>query len=666
MIDRTRARQARALPANLIALEARTLLDATFTGTDSDGDEYTINLVGEGTLDVLTSGANQTGSISSITASGTELLSRLSISVNKAGGGNGRVVLGGLSADDLESFIAPDVDLESGSITVNTLGTLVLGDILGGGLFGDSADESRSMSITLRRVSTPAQVTASITTGGRISTFTAQEWSGPGTLTAITIGQLSITGGSGSSGAFSPDLELSGFQGVVQTLGRARIAGEVSGTWTISGASGPIEAGLVSNMALTVSGRLDGLRSRLDLTATVIAVSIGFFEAKGVMGGSVNYSGADAKGVGIKSIKAANIVNFTALGDPAAGRIDTLASAGGLTGSVTAPALLTLSAKGNAELALSLTGITGQTSLRRATFGGTLTGTWNITGDVGSISTRGDANTLGIGTNARVNTLSIGGAANDLSVVCDTLGTLSSRAAMSATVDVNGVTSRGRSADTIRSGGAMAITMLDTPGAIGAIQAVTMTGQITGQTLASLRVTGARNVPGDADDLSIRMAGTDSRGTSVGRIDVRGTFLDSGLYVAGNILAASFGRLIGSQVAAGSADLLSELPADLTFLIPNLPEGLGVINSLKVTQKFDLAVTAFTNSIVAARAIGTASVTGRSVDQSTGTPFGFAADFIKALSLRTPAGGSISYKNLTNPEVLFPVGNPSDIRVSVL
>jgi hypothetical protein len=46
--------------------------------------------------------------------------------------------------------------------------------------------------------------------------------------------------------------------------------------------------------------------------------------------------------------------------------------------------------------------------------------------------------------------------------------------------------------------------------------------------------------------------------------------------------------------------------------------------------------------------------------------YGFAADTIKKVTMRTAANNQVSYTNAANPDELFPLGNSNDIRVRVL
>lgn len=652
--------------APFVVLEPRTLLDATFSGTDNDGDTYTVTLQGPGDLDVQTTGADQTGSIASITVTGSSVLSTISISVNKAGAGNGRVALGGLVADDLAALLAPAADLTAGSVSTNSVGTLSLGDVLGGAIISDNADATHVMTMSFRRISTPPNLITSIATVGQIATFSAVEFTGDGAIEAAALGVLTIAGGGGSPGDFDADLTLAGSPGLAQGLGKAKIAGTISGQWTIPAGAGPVEAAALSGAQIVITGPLASLKTRGTLDAQLTAVSFGVIQAVGPLTGSISFSGADAKGIGLKSLKAPSASDLTINGQPAAGRIESIAIAGAVQGSIVAPALGTLSIKGGAALNLSLTGLPGQTTLKRASLGADLVGTWTLTGDAGAISVKGIANGWEYNSLARIGSVSIGGSATNFSLTADTLGALSVKGPLQGVVDLNGQDSKGVTAGSIKVGGAADVQMEDIPGRVGSLTALSITGLISLGTLGTLRTTGSKTDPGDANGLTLLVGGADSKGLSLGRLDVKGSLQDSRVTAVSNIGAVLAGRIIGSVVAAGTTDALTQLPGDLTFLRPNLPATQGVIASVGVRQKFDLGIAAFTSSVIAARILNSVSIAGRAVSLDTGTPFGFAADTIKSISMKTPAGGGVSFKNLANPEVLFPIGSPSDIRIAVL
>lgn len=115
-------------------LEPRALLAATFSGTDVDGDTYTLNLTGPGTMVVTTSGGGTTGFLQSVQTNGTTLGSNLSISVTQSGG-DGRVDLHSLQGSALNILTAPSVDLDAGgAIALAGLKSMTLGDIANGAL----------------------------------------------------------------------------------------------------------------------------------------------------------------------------------------------------------------------------------------------------------------------------------------------------------------------------------------------------------------------------------------------------------------------------------------------------------------------------------------------------------------------------------------------------
>src|SRR4051812_27496908 len=87
--------RSRALRPSAEALESRQLLSRLFTGLDSDGDRWSLRLIGPGQLRVTKQGGAELSSasqIDTIRIAGTDLeRTRLVGRVTRAAGGDGRV-----------------------------------------------------------------------------------------------------------------------------------------------------------------------------------------------------------------------------------------------------------------------------------------------------------------------------------------------------------------------------------------------------------------------------------------------------------------------------------------------------------------------------------------------------------------------------------------------
>ncbi len=100
----------------LEALEPRQLLASTFSGTDVDGDTYVVEVLGNGSAAVTTSGGGTSGFLETVALSGTDLNSTLRITVTQAGGGNGELLLRGLTVGNLGAMNAPKVNADNDAV----------------------------------------------------------------------------------------------------------------------------------------------------------------------------------------------------------------------------------------------------------------------------------------------------------------------------------------------------------------------------------------------------------------------------------------------------------------------------------------------------------------------------------------------------------------------
>lgn len=649
------------------ALEPRAMLDATFNGTDSDGDLYTVTLKGAGTIDVLTTGGGQLGSIDALTISGSDAATKVSISVKRAGGGNGRVSLQTLTASPLDSFAAPSVDVVDGSLAFERVASLVLGDVLGGGSITDSSPDSLDQTAAFRRLSTPGIGNLDVTFGGLVKKFTAVEWTGPGTLRAAGIGELKITGSRSlsSAGHFEAALSLSENARATPLLKKATIAGDITRTWEIIGGAGSISVNNVQADAdLNIDGPLGTLNVKGTLLGDVRAITIGTINVKGAWSSEVSFTGADVRGVGLGTFKVGQSpIGFlnSGMGD---GRVGTLESAGDLTAEISVRALTTLKVKGFANLGLVLSGQAGQPALKSATIGGKARGEWDLAGDLGSLSVGGMSSDFDLSLTGDALSISSKGA------VQGTLGarsfkSITAKTTMLADMIVSGENAQGVSVGSISVGGQALISFTEMTGSVGSVKAGGAQLIMGAERIGSITITGKNGGDGRLANSTIVTTGADSQGLSIGSVGVAGDIEGCTIAAKSDLKSITAKRIIGSNITAGVGGGVPGLPADLGFLDDALPANRGVIGSIKVTQKFDLGVLAFNTTLVAARIINGVSIVGRTGDANSGEIFGFAADTIKKIALRTNVNNQVTLSNLTNPEELSPLG-ATDFRVRVL
>ncbi len=172
--------------ALLEAIEARVLLANTVVFTDVDGDQVTVKLTGPGEVAPALSGMGS-GFITDLVINGTTDTSSLSISVKtpSGGGGDGRVVMQGMSTAELKSFKAPTTDASGSFVTqLTSLSTFVIGDIDAGVTFNISPPSGRTISVVGRVLAGDLNVE------GRVTSLRAED-----TLASF---DLNILGAAGS------------------------------------------------------------------------------------------------------------------------------------------------------------------------------------------------------------------------------------------------------------------------------------------------------------------------------------------------------------------------------------------------------------------------------------------------------------------------------------
>lgn len=266
-------------PTNHALLGARatstlTILDneLTFgpgTFTDSDGDRYTVALIGPGQVRIALDDpdGDGKGSINSITFTDTTNLSSLSITVTKVTGGDGEVGIGRVIGGTLSSFNAAKSDLTGSGLNFSgAIGEIMLDDLLNGAdlLVGGTA--ANSTKITLGDVAVGSEVRS----GATLSTLAMQSFRGE-LIQGPAIGSLSTT-----AGPLLADLNVTGDIKTLTVKG-----GAASGDWTALnfGTVSIIDGGFTGTLRAT------GTIAQLTTTPAVASLSITGGNLKGLLSG---------------------------------------------------------------------------------------------------------------------------------------------------------------------------------------------------------------------------------------------------------------------------------------------------------------------------------------------------------------------------------------------
>ena len=339
--------------------------------TDSDGDVVTVALKGAGTGEVILPPDARADALE-VRLSGTTNASSVTVSVKRAGDGDGQTTLGGVAIDGaLKSFTGKTADLVGPFAATGPVAALVLDDVDGAGTLqlntsGAPAGASGAK-ITLARVAD----TGIDTHGLPINSLTALDWLDTDDiqdeLKAAWIGKLTTKGRKANAkkgvdalaGDVQADLVLDGADRKGNSLGSASIAGGVSGAaWHLAHNAGSI----------TVKGAVDGWQANLkgglkSLTAGDIdSANVSVSDALGTVK-------AQRWGSGTLDADTIKALNITGLKGNAKKGIDAVEGTFGADLSVRGENVTKGSALGSAKIAADLT-----------------SGSWAIDGDMGKLT----------------------------------------------------------------------------------------------------------------------------------------------------------------------------------------------------------------------------------------------------------------------------------------
>jgi hypothetical protein len=222
------------------------------TFVDSDGDVVSVKLSGGGFISVI---EQEGGGISRILLQQTTARSALSVSVKKAGNGDGLVDVGQIVGTTLKAIKAPAASLSGEGIDLSGwVGSIALRDVRNGADIHLGGLNSQSTKVTLHEVQDDTQIQIA----SAISNFTAARV-GAGSITAPSVGVMSIRGDAAAdlTGDLASDVTLDD-EAAVQSLKSLSVAGRISGaTLRMVHSAGLIRAGILEDSSIYVG--LDAL-----------------------------------------------------------------------------------------------------------------------------------------------------------------------------------------------------------------------------------------------------------------------------------------------------------------------------------------------------------------------------------------------------------------------
>ncbi|HEX8911034.1 MAG TPA: hypothetical protein VF796_01655 [Humisphaera sp.] len=169
---------------------------------------------------------------------------------------------------------------------------------------------------------------------------------------------------------------------------------------------------------------------------------------------------------------------------------------------------------------------------------------------------------------------------------------------------------------------------------------------VVGSTLSAASVR-KLTVYGTMTDSTVTLtAPADPLAPAAGTFAVAGAMTNSTLTAAGGVGTLSAGSMVGSRVYVGrvTADTFPDALDDFA----DAPA--AAIKKVKVGSASGAGAPAFANSVIAARALGSVSLSAVATDNG-GTAFGLVADTIASLSAKDALGQPLKVKSLDDPAV---------------
>lgn len=351
------------------ALEPRQLLASTFSGTDVDGDTYVVEVLGNGSAAVTTSNGGTSGFLENVVLSGTDLKSTLRITVTQVGGGDGEVLLRGLSAGDLGFVNAPKVNADNDAVW--TLGQVK----------GVTANDMLDVEMAVNgpaatKVAFRFQVVDGllVSCSQRVALYQAQQDFGA---------ELDFDEGVDSivvAQDFDADIDVIGAAPV--SIGKVQVGGGINADWDVTGEVGAVSVGSVgSAFDLNNATFLKSLKASGDIRGQFRSLRFGPISSGGGMIADFFAGPGDALGVAFASITVVGTfqARIESLTMAPAGAIKKLVAGSILGTEITCTGIDVLTVKGDAtDLAINVSQGARPVSLGTVKIGGVVSGSLTV------------------------------------------------------------------------------------------------------------------------------------------------------------------------------------------------------------------------------------------------------------------------------------------------
>ncbi len=620
------------------ALEPRQLLASTATFTDVDGDIYRVDVLGNGSAAVVTSGGGSSGFINTLTLTGTDAKSTLRVKlVTKTG--DGRIPLNTLTGPVVGKVELGIVDLrENGEVSLDDAGSFIFGNTAIGSNVG--VDSSDTSGIKTRSAKFGIITNAGIGFNGRQSSVTFKGVNdssvqfSQGAKTIISTGDF-------TTGLNTFDLPSPLGFGSIKVTGIAQLFGNVSGNIGSITAGSFIEPNATNK--LNVSGTIGTIKSTGANEGRFQALNFGSISG-------TNFSGIlaaifpNAKGETFKSIKFSGVLGGTiTVADPAV-------PAAGVGGQIT-----TLSAGSINALSL-LAGSIGSATIKAGVFDTQI----NLQKDSGvaikSFSAKGQVNEVlfNLQPGAGITTFKALGVLNSnieaayiqsISLGLGDQGGMRFSNITFTSADTKGFASKTAKFGQILENSSFRIDSSVKASNFGSLTArVIDTSSIRASTIGSITATGTPGTFGEVFITSGVVANSAPIGkASIGTLDFRGIARGSNVAAAGSINTVKIGAVSATgftlQITAGSTNVQTTFPANLNSLLPT-----AKIGKITITQKFTAGSPSFSGGLFVAPSIGDITVNGlinTTGADDGGAAFGFGARTFGKITLKNATGQTI-------------------------
>lgn len=637
------------------ALEDRRLLAFSGTFTDTDGDSYTIELVGNGNVQVTTKDAGAsdgdpaTGFIQQLRTLGTDASSRLSILVTKALSGDGRVPLLSASTTLLRSAKMPAVDAASG-------GTLIFEDVGQFEFGGSSGTVDIDVGVNPFGVSLGKRTAVF----GQVDQAHIRFRAAPATLTFKGSNNLVLTLDQGAGLVSSAGPLVANFSSAA-SIKEIRIAGAANLCGTIEGDVTKLTAPSFADnpTPLQITGLLGTLSSPGSNAAAIHAGRFGTITLGSLSNAELLYSTPDAKGVAIASLRVGEIANSQIGTDGAQGstpgRIKTLTAVSMTNAAISASSIPTIKVtSGIAYSSIHLLDTAG-TSLGALTVGDLIAATEIETEGAAGI---GSIKALGLsadqfGTPAAVETTINAGFLKSLK-----LGLGAEGGVRESDIFLRGADTAGFALKAADFGAGVfsssIVTTDPAAGNFGSLKAVEFNGHnIRAPRINSVLVTGRD------DGIAVQdgtLFGTSEAvgGFALGTITLKGDLIDTLIASVGSIKSFSAAAVSeGTRVRAGRTDFDAGFPADLSQYNAD-----AHIKSITLTKAFQPAPAFALNAAVfVAPTIDSIVVKGlvnTTGQDDFGQAFGFGARVFGKVTIQNASNQTVKPTIPTTPGIFNP------------